>query len=74
MMMRLKKFLHQYNVNIIDFSLSNENIFVFFLILAPYSSNVFQQQPQHFHPEHATQSPPTTIPPGISHRADFWGK
>jgi len=44
------------------------------LILAPYSSNVFQQQPQHFHPEHATQSPPTTIPPGISHRADFWGK
>jgi len=32
---------------------------------------MFQQQPQHFHPEHATQSPPTTIPPGISHRADF---
>jgi hypothetical protein len=40
---------------------------MFNLILAPYSSNLFQQQqqPQHFHPEYATSPATTTIPPGI---------
>jgi hypothetical protein len=42
------------------------------LILAPYSSNLFQQQPQHFHPERATPPPPTTIPPGMTYRNDFY--
>jgi hypothetical protein len=42
------------------------------LILAPYSSNLYQQQPhQHFHPEHATPPPTTTIPPGINYQNDF---
>lgn len=37
-------------------------------ILAPYASNMFQQQPQHFFPEYATQPAPTTIPPSICFR------
>jgi hypothetical protein len=45
---------------------------MFNLILAPYSSNLFQQQPQHFHPERATPPSPTTIPPGETYRNDFY--
>lgn len=41
--------------------------------LAPYSSNMFQQQPQHFHPEYATQPAPTTIPPSkVFHFLNFY--
>ena len=39
-------------------------------ILAPYSSNMFQQQPQHFHREYATQPAPSTIPPSIFYLMD----
>jgi hypothetical protein len=36
-----------------------------FFIIAPYSSNMYQHQPQSFYREHATSPSTTTIPPGM---------
>ncbi len=50
-----------------DRNFSDQDSWMSYLILAPYSSNMFQQQPQNFYPEHATSPSTTTIPPGINY-------
>jgi hypothetical protein len=69
-MMMTKKVLYQNNVrNPYSEPMNNKS---FFVILAPYSSNMFQQQPQNFYPEQATPPSTTTIPPGIYYLNDSY--
>jgi len=39
---------------------------MFLKLVAPYSSNIYQHQPQYYYPEQATPPSTTTIPPGIN--------
>ena len=65
-MTMLKKLSHQFNVcaNIQE-SNASRTILHLFRIVAPYSSNIFNQQPNYY-PEHGSSVTVSTIPPGIS--------